>query len=126
MFRKMTAIFISILFFSLTECEDWCSVIRPNSKYEGLGITRHWNSIKETDVKFVMYNKAGKEWFFRWTYEPGYKPEDMTIQLVENSVKNGPNGTVLNRFAMYFKGNLIGKKDAYAANCRLLDMVCIL
>ena len=124
---KMTIILISILFFSLIECQDWCSVIRPNQKYEGLGITRHWNSVEENDVKFVMYNKAGKEWFFKWTYEEGYKPKDMTIRLVKNSVKDGPNGTVLNRFAMYFNGlGVIGPNVPYAVNCQILDMVCIL
>ena len=126
MFRKMTAILISILFFSLIECQDWCSVIKPHPKYEGLGITRHWNSVEENDVKLIMYNKAGKEWSFTMTHEEGYKPKDMAIKLGNNSVKDGPNGAVLNRFGLYFKEKYTGKKDAYAANCRLLDMVCIL
>ena len=72
-------------------------------------------------MKLVMYNKAGKEWVFKILRSEG-KPKDMTIHLGKNSVRDVPNGTVLNRFGIFYYG---GDGD-HAVNCHLLDMVCIL
>ena len=120
MYRKMTAILISILFFSLIECQDWCPLIRPNLKYEGLGITNQWNSLNAKDLKLVMYNKAGKEWVFKIT-GPHYTLKDMRIQLEKNSVAE-TNGIVLIRFGVFY----IAVDGDHTVHCLLSDKVCIL
>ena len=113
----MTSTLIFFIYFGLTKCEDWCSVIAPDGNYRALGITHNWKSKVERDFELVMYNTFGYEWVFTFT-DP--TKSDATIQIKEGTLRPGPASDVINRFAMYFKGDITYE---LATNFRLINKV---
>ena len=131
MFKEMNTFMLFVLFFGLTNCEDWCPFITPNDTYEELGITRNWTGANEKDVDYVMYNRVGNEWLFNITGSGNYSPQSLNIEMIEGSVRNGSDPNVIYRFAMYVKRPVLtvpllnwkfGDKSL-AANIRLLKTV---
>ena len=55
---------ILVLVLSLTamQCQDICSFLKPNGKYEGTGVYKYQYSFKSGG--YYMFNKNGTEWQF--------------------------------------------------------------
>ena len=122
MFLKMNLFLIFCVFFSSIKCEDWCSVVTPNGKYEELQITRYWKSQGENDVEYVMFNGVGNEWVFTVTaYDNSYSTQSIRIDMTEGSVRNRHYPNVINRFAIF--GKMTGSRGNFAADIRLLKKV---
>ena len=112
----MTLTLIFFIYLGLTKCEDWCSMVAPDGRFQELGITRNWKGGNENNNEFVMYNRVGYEWVFSF---PSPASPNPTIQLEEGSLRPWPASDVINRFAMYYKTQTY----EMAANFRLMNKV---
>ena len=107
----MNLFLIFCFFFSSIKCEDWCSYIAPDGNYTELGITRHWRNPEENDFEYVMYNRVGNEWLFNITTDDNYSPQSIRIEMIEGSVRKGPDSDIINRFGIYGKSYQIGGEE---------------
>ena len=130
--QKMNSFLLFVLFFGLTKCVDWCSLIAPDGRSHELGITRKWKSTGEGGVEFIMYNRAGKEWLFTFTAENIHSPKSIQIKIDEKSVRKGSDSDVIHRFGIYSEGKIkTGRHDirwewkTFTADIRLIKTVCL-
>ena len=118
-----SSILIIVLMVSMSECEDWCSLIKPNGSYKGLGIYHRWYERHEGKAEYVMFNRAGYEWKFEITGSPQTGLKEMNISLIEGSLKRVDDRNVVNRFGIYVEeGSLPSLKD-YVGECSVLESV---
>ena len=128
MLRKMISIIICFFFFGLIECEDWCPLIAPDGNYKELGVTRHWKGFEERDAELVMFNRYGNEWLFNITADDNYSPQSVRIEMIEGSVRKGPDSDVINRFGIYVKSTpfvVQGVPTDISYDIRLRKEVCL-
>ena len=98
---SLKLIFVFILIFWFTECEDWCSLINhPNGSFRGLGIYQYFTD--QTENIRVMHNRDGMQWNFT-IINPGVEGQ-MRIEMIENSSKalsSDNSSKVVHRFGVY-------------------------
>ena len=103
---------VSILIFALSltsiRCEDWCSLIKPNGSYEGLGMYRHFKVNTKELGTYHMYNRAGTEWMF----EIDYSDNQYSLKMKENSTKESDQKDVVLRYGFYLGHRSSGLKDS--------------
>ena len=118
---KMFCLLILLLFCVSIDCQNqtlkWCSLIKPNGIYKGLGIYRRFFE-NRTD-QLVMFNKAGAEWLFDVTSD--YRTGVFNISV--NSVKNIPGKGVVYRFGTFHDIENTTKKSM---DCRVETAVKLL
>ena len=101
---QMFSTVVSVLVFTAlrltsVECEDWCSLIKPNGTYEGLGMYRHFGVKDKGFGSYVMYNRAGTQWMFgiRNTTDR----HEIDLEMIDNSTKQWNHMNVVHRFGFY-------------------------
>ena len=99
--------FRPILFFvcclSLTSCQDWCEVIAPNNRYEGLGVYREYG-------QYWLYNRQGLKWKVNFDFnETGHSNITMDYSSIEEE-----NPDIVQRFDISYEEIM---NNNYSANC---------
>ena len=72
------------MIIGLSECQDWCSLIKTNGTHKGLGIYHRWYERDINKSEYVMFNRAGYEWKFEITGSPQTALKEMKIRLNES------------------------------------------
>ena len=86
---------------------DWCPYIKPNGTYKGLAIYRRYRSLEEKESDFVMFNRAGDEWLFKFEYKG---KDNYDIHVLNDTLKRNTSEGVLFRFGIYRKRESIGRQ----------------
>ena len=122
MSSKMILFFVFTLSLTSISCEDWCSLIKPNGTYKGLGMYRYFEVQDKGIGSFLMYNRAGAEWKF----QINYTDDMLSLKMIENSTKESANEDVVHRIGFYIfhrSDPLKDKKQGSVFDCTIKTAV---
>ena len=111
------SVLLIALIFVLSECQDFCPLVRPNNEYKGLGIYHFVQ--KAVQNRYFMYNKEGQKWRFS-IYTGGLPFKEWRIQMIRNSVEKFANKGVINMFGITFEDE---KNLKFFVNCVIKERV---
>ena len=104
----------------LSESYDWCSLLKPNNTYKGLGIYHKFDS--NGDGKYIMYDTNGKQWFFGISGSDGQVLQKMRISRKKDLPIDTP--VYEHRFGMLLVVETAGKLvDYYLYDCYVKQLV---
>ena len=87
----MISIFLIIVFIARIHCEDFCQILKPNGKFEGIGgVYRRWEYHENWRETWWTYSYQMFAFGKRWEFEVNVDKTNrqMLISFVNKTVKN--------------------------------------